>query len=62
MLLDRFPDAQDALFVSGVPKEFIYHRYHADQALNLIQADPGRLSRSRRSASPMPSVSTPAPA
>jgi hypothetical protein len=44
-LLDRFPDAQDALFVSGVPKEFIYHCYHADEALNLIQADRGRLIR-----------------
>jgi hypothetical protein len=43
--LDRLPEAQDALFVSGLPKEFFYHDYHADDALALVQTDRGRLIR-----------------
>jgi SUKH-4 immunity protein len=44
-MLHRFPEAQEALFVSGVAKEFDYGNYHADNGLSLIGSDRGRLVR-----------------
>ena len=45
-LLRRLPEAQDALFVTGMPKEFFYHEYKADDVLTfVVHGGRGRLIR-----------------
>jgi SUKH-4 immunity protein len=45
-LLGRLPEAQDALFVTGIPKEFFYHEYKADDVLTfVVHGGRGRLIR-----------------
>jgi SUKH-4 immunity protein len=44
--LHRLPEVRDALFVTGIPKEFAYHDYKADDVLTfVVHGGRGRLIR-----------------